>query len=124
MPGTSTFQTTFWVSLQVSGRPGSSGMTPAPGPRNCGHWSAADIVVSARTVSATVVTSLRIEVLPLVVGRPFQDRSAPTLNESAYISPFLWSDRFRVASVPTLKGSAYISPLLWGNPFKVAPRRP
>src|SRR5688572_28128858 len=59
-PGTSTFQTTFWVSLQESGRPGSSATTPAFGPRNCGHWSAAEIVASARSVSAAVVTSLRI----------------------------------------------------------------
>ena len=66
-------------------RPGS---TPASGPRNCGHWSAADIVVSARSVSATVVTILRIGVsLP----------SSPTLKGSAY--------NLNVACRATLVGS-------------------
>src|SRR5262245_53716522 len=36
-PGIGVFQTMFWVSLQVSGSAGSSGITPALGPRNCGH---------------------------------------------------------------------------------------
>ena len=36
----SIFQATFCVALQVSGSAGSSGATPAFGPRNCGQFSA------------------------------------------------------------------------------------
>ncbi|MCY4509287.1 MAG: hypothetical protein OXG35_20350, partial [Acidobacteria bacterium] len=38
-PGRSIFQTTFSVSLQVSGRAGSSPTSPAFGPRNCAHYA-------------------------------------------------------------------------------------
>ena len=49
----------FSVSLQVSGRAGSSGMTPAPRPRNCGHWSAAPAARSASGAGPTEPTPIR-----------------------------------------------------------------
>ena len=53
------FQTTFSVSLHVSGRAGSSGMTPAAGPRNCGHWSvAAPVSVSSVTPMTTIAARI------------------------------------------------------------------
>src|SRR2546429_9763070 len=49
-PGISVFHATFSVSLHVSGRAGSSAMTPALGPRNLGHWSVADRPVRVSSI--------------------------------------------------------------------------
>jgi hypothetical protein len=46
------FQTTLSVSLQLSGRAGSSATLPASVPRNCGHWSEAETVCHASSAHA------------------------------------------------------------------------
>src|SRR5687768_3695019 len=55
----------FSVSLQLSGRVGSSAATPAAKPRNCGHWSVAETACSANSVNPTVTIEARIIVLSL-----------------------------------------------------------
>ena len=55
-PGTSTFQATFSVALQVSGSAGSSGAMPPCVPRNCGQFSARTAAVNPNefAIGATV----------------------------------------------------------------------
>src|SRR5687768_11331797 len=55
----------FSVSLQLSGRAGSSATTPASRPRNCGHCSVAETAVSANSVNPTDTITARFIVFPL-----------------------------------------------------------
>ena len=59
MPGMGVFQTTFSVSLQVSGRLGSSGIAPAFGPRNLGHCSVWAAPVSDRSINPRATIKAR-----------------------------------------------------------------
>ena len=58
-PGMSVFQTTFSVSLHVSGKAGSSATAPAAGPRNWDHWpsSAAKTLVKASNANPKVTVA-------------------------------------------------------------------
>src|SRR4051794_40608963 len=56
-PGMFVFHLTFSVSLQDSGRLGSSGTAPISGPRNIGHWSLAEAATTAVRANAATTSA-------------------------------------------------------------------
>ena len=69
-PGMSIFQAMFSVSLQVSGRAGSSAMLPALNPRNFGHCCAAATGVRvSHSVKPVVIVATSLIVVSFAQAR-------------------------------------------------------